>query len=90
MVTDMKHPTIQGSCQFEYWDKDARKMTHCGQNGVVIRMPSNSPKKKACLCKEHIAYVVDCYDRSEVDIYKARKKEIDKKVKQYKLKLESF
>ena len=54
-----------------------------------MKLPSNSPKRKACLCKEHIAYIVDCYNRSEISIYRMKKKEVERKVKQYRFQLEN-
>ena len=89
MVIDMKSPAVQGVCQYEYWDKSAHRMIHCGQLGVLVKLPSNSPKRQACLCKEHLPYVVDCYDRSEIEVYKMKKKEVERKVKQYRFQLEN-
>lgn len=59
-------------CQYSYGE------TVCGKPATLVPLKKSfrryaKGQHSACLCSEHLSFLVDCVDRSEVEIYKMRK-----------------
>jgi len=61
------------------WTGIGRDLTYCGKEGVHLVLPKNprisASMRATCLCPEHLEFVKDCMDYSEIEIAKERKKQ---------------
>jgi len=80
-----KYKPAIGLCQYEYWDKEQKKIVHCGEMGKKI---SIAGRPIVYCCPEHAEFYIDCWNRADIDIYKRHKQEKRAKIKQFIMSLE--
>jgi len=74
-------------CQYRVWRNGA--LEPCGEDGSLFTQPKlmmklpEFVKKTTILCQEHRVFVIDCIDRSEIEIEKLniKREKMQKKLK---------
>ena len=65
-------------CQYKEWNKEKHKLDNCLNESSSVCIKG----KYYTLCIYHAKFVLDCFDRSEIEIYKTHKKEAQNKCKE--------